>query len=150
MPFSVGRSWLANAMDCSAPQSDLSTEPVTGHWLSRYRRLHPSVAPCQVVSLALLGEVEMKRPFIETGVALGSIFVAFASAELYASTRGVDSPEANRRSPTRASLFVPETVFLSQEERLLVRAGRMTPFIAAVPLAASAWRRRRKPPERTE
>lgn len=91
----------------------------------------------------------MKRPFIETGVALGFVFFAFALAELYASTRGVDAPEANRRSPTRASLFVPETVFLSQEERLLVRTGRITPMIAVVPLAASAWRRRRRPPERT-
>lgn len=91
----------------------------------------------------------MKRPFIETGVTLGCVFVAFASADLYASTRGVDAPEASRRSPARASLFVPETIFLSQEERLLVRTGRMTPFIAVVPLAASAWRRRRRPPERT-
>lgn len=91
----------------------------------------------------------MKRPFIETGVALVLAFVAFASAELYASTRGVDAPEANRRSPTRASLFLPETVFLSQEERLLVRTGRMTPFIAAVSLAASARRRRRRSSDRT-
>lgn len=91
----------------------------------------------------------MKHPLIETGFTLAIIVVAFVSAELYASARGVDAPEANRRSPTRASLFVPEIVFLSQEERLLVRTGRMTPFGAVIAWAPIAWRRRRGRPKRT-
>lgn len=87
--------------------------------------------------------MRISRPVAEILTVAILAISACGGAELYARTRGAETPMGARRD-TVYLLPLPsmQIAYLTQEERLMVTAGQRAPILCAITLLAVAMRRR--------
>lgn len=83
----------------------------------------------------------MTRFKVELLLLVAVASAAFCFAEVYAQARGAPGPSGRQRDAVRASAFRAATVYVTQEQRLLINSGRLMPVICAAGLIGVVVRR---------